>query len=502
MPVSSIQDAAVRLQTIVSLASSGDFTAAVAAAETITDKSIAAHAWRLLSESNANLQRFDLALSCIETALQHDPESLALRVQRALLLDSQGASAASLTEFETLALQNPDVPQLLVHLARALAFADRAAEAETRLEAALDRWPVDPALHSQLAQLRWQRGAAQDSTARLERAIERHPHEVPLRLVAANLLRNGGAAARALGLLEQGLALAPDSVALLTSIGVLLEDLDRVDEALPMLRAALARAADSAVALRNLIPALLRSGAPDEALRISERLARQSPDDQQIIAYRATALRLLGDPRYQRLHDYARLVREYRLQPPREFAGIDEFNAAFARELATLHRSAQRPLEQSLRGGSQTERNLPRGNAVIAAFFAMIDAPIRDYVEKLQDAERDHPVDRRKRPDYRIAGSWSVQLRPGGFHLNHVHPQGWLSSAYYVELPQVAEEGAHAGWLKFGQPVMPIADCPPDHFVRPEPGLLVLFPSYLWHGTVPFEQGGRRLTAAFDVLPV
>jgi len=37
--------------------------------------------------------------------------------------------------------------------------------------------------------------------------------------------------------------------------------------------------------------------------------------------------------------------------------------------------------------------------------------------------------------------------------------------------------------------------------VKPKPGMLVLFPSYFWHGTVPFEDGGRRLTAAFDVVP-
>jgi hypothetical protein len=48
---------------------------------------------------------------------------------------------------------------------------------------------------------------------------------------------------------------------------------------------------------------------------------------------------------------------------------------------------------------------------------------------------------------------------------------------------------------------MPLAACPADHFIRPQPGMLVLFPSYLWHGTVPFETGGRRLTAAFDVVP-
>jgi hypothetical protein len=82
-----------------------------------------------------------------------------------------------------------------------------------------------------------------------------------------------------------------------------------------------------------------------------------------------------------------------------------------------------------------------------------------------------------------------------------VHPQGWLSSAYYVELPDIVDDDSRAGWLKFGEPNMPIADCPPDHYVKPAAGLLVLFPSYVWHGTVPFTEGGRRLTAAFDVVP-
>jgi hypothetical protein len=37
--------------------------------------------------------------------------------------------------------------------------------------------------------------------------------------------------------------------------------------------------------------------------------------------------------------------------------------------------------------------------------------------------------------------------------------------------------------------------------VRPEPGLLILFPSYFYHGTVPFEDHRHRTTIAFDVVP-
>ena len=352
-------------------------------------------------------------------------------------MEQQEQHAESLAELAALAGTTQATPQLLVHLARALDFAGRAAEAESRLEEALLRWPTDVPLHIQLTQLRWQRGAGEFSTRSIERAIEQFPRELGLRLVAADQLRNAGYLHKALGLLEGGLALAPDSAAFLTSMGVMLDALDRPAEALPFLTAAVARHPASVSARRNLAATLLRVGRAADALPLIDELAAGTPDDQQLIAFRATALRLLGDPGYGKLCDYARLVRAYPLRAPEEFADIEQFNSAFAAELLRLHRASERPLAQSLRGGTQTDRNLPARNPVIANFFAMIDAPIRDYIAQLQPG-MDHPTDRRKSSGYRIAGSWSVQLAPGGFHTNHVHPQGWLSSAYYVELPEVA----------------------------------------------------------------
>jgi hypothetical protein len=99
-------------------------------------------------------------------------------------------------------------------------------------------------------------------------------------------------------------------------------------------------------------------------------------------------------------------------------------------------------------------------------------------------------------------GAWSVRLRPHGFHADHVHSQGWLSSACYLSLPPAVEGPERQGWLKFGQPGV-ATDPPlgPEHFVKPEPGLLALFPSYMWHGTVPFGGTEPRLTIAFDLVP-
>jgi tetratricopeptide (TPR) repeat protein len=406
----------------------------------------------------------------------------------------------ALAALEAFAAEPHDSPELLVHVARGLLVANRATQAEALLVAGLERFPGHAPLHVVLAELRWQRGDGAASTAVLERAIEQHPREMQLRLVAADLLRNMGEAPRALELLQAGLARAPDSAAFLTSIGVVLEGLDRPGEALPYLRAAIPRAQNPAQARRNLVPALLRTGAAAEGLEICDALANVAPDDQMLIAYRSTALRLSGDARHAALCDYARLVRTYRLQPPARYADLAEINARFALELQSLHQESRRPLAQSLRGGTQTQRDLPTDNLLVADFFAMIDAPVRDYIARLQGAP-DHPVDRRRRASYRISGSWSVRLEPGGFHIDHVHPQGWLSSAYYVSLPPVADEVSRAAWLKFGEPGVRVG-LPPEHFVKPEAGMLVLFPSFFWHGTVPFDRGGGRLTAAFDVLPV
>jgi tetratricopeptide (TPR) repeat protein len=493
------------LQLVVSLANSGRLDEAAVAARSVRDTTMSRDAWVAIASANANLQRFGAALDAIGFALERDQNSRPLRLQRALLLERAGRAGESLDELERLAREAEDSPGLLAHLCRALQHAGRMTEAQSRVAAALARWPVDVALLRLSAELAWAAGAGADCVARIERAIAEHPAELQLRLVAADILRAAGDAARGLALVEEAARRAPGVPAFETSIGVLLGELGRARAALPWLRSAIARLPDSVQMRRNLLPVLLRAGEHREALALAEALLPTAPDDQQLIAYQAAALRLTGDARYAPLQDYPRLVRIFRPAAPAGFADMSQFNAALARELGRLHGGTQRPLAQSIRTGTQTGRNLPADDAeypAVAAFLAMLAAPIDDYVAGLGVVAA-HPTDRRRRERWRLAGSWSVQLKPGGFHTNHVHPQGWISSAYYVELPEAdsMEPDARAGWLKFGELAPAVAEATADHFVEPEPGMLVLFPSFFWHGTVPFTRGERRLTAAFDVVP-
>jgi uncharacterized protein (TIGR02466 family) len=226
------------------------------------------------------------------------------------------------------------------------------------------------------------------------------------------------------------------------------------------------------------------------------------PDNQSLIGWAATAARALGDPLYHQLYDYERMVGVFDIETPPAWPSLEAYLADLATSLRRMHPFVRHPFHQSLRQGSQTLQPLAGSNdPAIAAFFEAIDKPIRQYMEGLGRGLE--PLRRRNTGRYRIVSAWSVLLKPGGFHKDHFHPEGWLSSAFYVETPDQALQGeGHDGWIRFGRPPTP-TNPPLDagHRVKPKPGRLVLFPSYMWHGTEPFWTDESRMTIAFDVAP-
>jgi uncharacterized protein (TIGR02466 family) len=197
------------------------------------------------------------------------------------------------------------------------------------------------------------------------------------------------------------------------------------------------------------------------------------------------------------------LIGVYELPVPEGFKTLEEFNSAFMATLNGLHDSEQQPLGQSLRGGTQTRRNLATLNdPVVHAYLKALRVPVAEHLERL-GKHSDNPCSARNTGSFAINDCWSVTLDRAGFHESHVHPEGWLSSAYYVSVPKTTDPDKRAGWLKFGEPPFKLST-PQDalHWVEPRPGLLALFPSYLWHSTQPVAEGGTRVTAPFDVMPV
>jgi len=316
----------------------------------------------------------------------------------------------------------------------------------------------------------------------------------------ADLLRRADFRREAETVLREGLAREPKSALLQSALGTLLDEMDRTAEGLPMLQRAAAVSPPASSVHGNLIAALLRLGRSDESMREIAPLRQLQPLNGEWIAYESMALRQLGDARYHELCDYDLMVQPFDLEVPAGYTNIAAFNEALRDSLMRLHVLETHPLDQSLRGGSQTTRSLLTiDDPVIKQYLKALEAPIDAYVSTMQ--KPDHPWSGRRTGKFRLSGCWSVKLKPNGYHINHLHPEGWISSAYYVSLPDVTRSGeGQEGWIKFGEPRWPTPGCTVEKIIQPKEGRLVLFPSYMWHGTIPFSSG-ERITAPFDVVP-
>lgn len=454
-------------------------------------------AWDVLANILRSQDKFEDALAAADQALALRPQARRARLHRGQVLAKLGRNDEALGEYEALSGAGVNAPGL--HLARGVALLNltRAEAAEQCFADGVRRWPGDAALQSALANVRWMRGAGEGFTRDYEAAVAQAPDDIALRIGCADLARRAGFGVKAESLLREGLARAPQSVALLSSLGVMLDELDRTEEGLPALQRALAQAPHVPDIAANYVCALLRLGRGEEALREIAPARQAQPLNQAWICYESMALRQLGDPRYHELCDYELMVRPFDLSPPAGFRTIEDFNAALREALVQLHVLEAHPLDQSLRNGSQTTRSLLYvADPAIQAYLKALDEPIRAYMDLMRDP--DHPWSGRKTGAYRLSGAWSVRLKPGGFHINHLHPEGWISSAYYVQTPESAQ--GQEGWIKFGEPRWPTPGCGVEKVVQPKPGRLVLFPSYMWHGTIPFS-AGERMTAPFDAVP-
>jgi Flp pilus assembly protein TadD len=392
--------------------------------------------------------------------------------------------------------------ELAFNRGRTLSLLYRLEEAEREFAAAVALRPGDIEAQVNLARLRYMRADpafARDFVA----MAAAQPGNLPLQTELARVFRGAGRFDEAERQLRKALTahgLAPPLHALLAQ---LLQETGRLAEAEHEALLAATAMPDDAEVIETLVAILLARGRAHDALPyLAARRARE-PLVQSWIAYEATAARLLGREYYRELYDYDRLVRSYMLESPPGWSSMAELNDALGAALTARHRFASHPLDQSLRRGSQTTRNLiAESDAAIRAVLQAFQAPIADYVRALGHAPH-HPLSARNVGGAVITGAWSVRLHREGFHVNHLHPQGWISSAYYVDVPgEVQDTALRSGWLKFGETRFPVPGVTAERYLQPLPGRLVLFPSYMWHGTTPIHGGQPRLTIAFDALPL
>jgi tetratricopeptide (TPR) repeat protein len=277
----------------------------------------------------------------------------------------------------------------------------------------------------------------------------------------------------------------------------------RAREALAIFDSVLSRPGATTGIFSAAASAALLTGDPQRAEFLCQSGLRLAPFDQTCLALLGTSWRFKGDERDEELNGYDSLIRVFDLEPPDGFSSMESFNAELGAYLERLHPKTDAYLDQSLLGGTQTEGMLfGAGHDLVEKIRARIEQAIASYIADLKP-DANHPFFARHSRDFGYAGAWSSLMRACGFHTNHLHPEGWISSCYYVTVPPETDNPqTRNGWIKFGEPSLELPlDNPIRRAVQPLPGRLVLFPSYTWHGTAPLQANSARTTIAFDVIP-
>ena len=459
----------------------------------------AAATWPLQADLLKQLGRLDEALALRFAQVKARPTSSVSEHNLAALLGDMHRHVEAEAAVRRAFAKGGDAPETWLVLARSLAGQEKGDGAEQAYRQAVSRRPTHVEALRELAQLIWMRTAdATRALAPVREALDRAPGDSGVRCL--------------LGLLMDYTGSTPREV-----WSALVEGEARRDPALDLAAASAALSFDRDLALDHALAAAAAApGHPFVALKLAEiRLARgeldqaavllagtdEPAEDQNWLSLKATLERLSGASEGPALNDYEAFVQGQVIDTPEGWSDLITYLDDLAAALRRLHTFQTHPVGQSLRHGTQTHVDLRASeDPAIRAFFSAIDGPIGRYLERLGNG--DDPLRRRNTGAYRIAGCWSVQLVPGGYHAPHVHPEGWLSSACYIDLPTAVEAGGREGWIGFGAPPFVCATpTPPEHYEKPEPGKLVLFPSYMWHGTVPFSGEETRLTIAFDVVP-
>jgi uncharacterized protein (TIGR02466 family) len=358
--------------------------------------------------------------------------------------------------------------------------------------------------HEILNDVLWTGGRTAGHLGSYRLAIQSHPSDTELKRALATQLIRLREHEEARAVLRQMAELQPQSPQPELLAARLEMDVGDLEHALRRVRRATHLAPQDPEPAGLEAELLLRLGQPSAALTVLERAVQLHPLDQDLLGRLALTLRRLDDARYRWLCDYDRMTAVVPIVPP-DGETLEAYCARLAVVLRQLHSGSVHPLHQTLRHGTQTVGQLLTRKDMgpeVAALSSALSVAVRNFIQSLP-TDAAHPFFGRNTGRARFSGSWSARLSAGGHHTHHIHPQGWISSAFYVALPEdVGDPSAKDGWLSFGQSDL-VGDPldVPDRYVRPQVGHLVLFPSYVWHGTNPFVRGQERLTVAFDAVP-
>ncbi|MEE9318218.1 MAG: tetratricopeptide repeat protein [Rhodospirillales bacterium] len=473
------------------------------------------------------LGRLDDAVQSHQKALVLNPDYAEAHYNLGNALRQLGRLEDAAASYKKAIELKPDFAEALNNLGSVLHDREKLDEAEQCFHLSLEQNPDSTEALVNLGNTLLKLARRDEAVATYEKALSIKPDFAKAYNCLGNALKELGRMDDAVASYEKALSIDPDDAEAHINLGSVLHSLERLEEAAGSFRRALdlePASTDTLVKLGNVLrdvgfnrlnaPEVGGDGAGpgameapwDEALGCADQVLSRDPANTAALGLKSAAL--IGLDRHQdweRLSGFEHLMQLQTMTAPDGYADLKAFNEALLKHCFDEPTLIDQRYEQSLSGGKRVYNlhNLTR-NRLFHPLLAFMDDAIERY-------RADHPVDSShpfltRSPERCEKDVWGSILEGEGYLRSHNHPEGWLSGVYYGKLPDVIEtpDEGHEGWIEFGRPPNYGAnpDEPDFHLLQPKEGLLVLWPSYYFHRTVPFESPGIRFSIAVDIIPL
>lgn len=445
-----------------------------------------------------------------------------------IALDGQQKFGEAIEQYRKALSIQPNMPDLHFNLGIALANVGRLEEASDSYRKAIQLQPRFFEAYGNLGTILQRQGLLEEATACYRKGLSINPQDARGYFNLGTALRDQGKLDEAIASYRQAIKLFPNYADAICNLGETLRDQGHMDEAVKCYQQTLALNPNHPNANYDMAEFLYLAKHYNEAI---PHFARSQLDDwQERSLYCLYKAERFDDFKRQLDHIVsttqhtapflATLSTHYALNfgtpDPYNFCknGLDfvfhtaipelKGDSALLKSLLSDINNTEiaERVQGMLHNGKQSAGNLfKRPEASFRTLGELVKRAFTQYKDKFAGADCELILSFPEELEF--TSSWYVKMRQGGHLDSHIHEIGWISGAVYLAMPtrkSSPEEGAFEYGTHGDQYPQKHTNFPVAHVV-PEVGDIVLFPSSLFHRTIPFSSDEERICIAFDLKP-
>ena len=464
-----------------------------------------------------------------KSLISKHPDTFILHHVLSLALDGQQKYAEAVASYRNALKLQPNTPDLLFNLGIALSNLNRFDEAETAYRQAIRLNPNFFEAYGNLGTVLQRQGKLGEAITCYQHGLKINPQDARGYFNLGTALRDEGLLDDAVASYQQAIRLFPNYTDAYNNLGETLRDRGDMDDAVRNYQVALTLNPNHPGANYNMGEFLYLAQRFDEAVAYFER---SQLDDWQARSMYCLYKAERFDDFKTNLDEIVRTTRHtapfmatlathyainFGVEDPYNFCknGFDfvyqnsipelaEPNSPLLRQL--LHDIEHTDIAERVQGmlynGKQSAGNLfKRPEPSFRRLGELVKQEFVNYKNRFADG--DCELIRSFPKELEFTSSWYVRIRRGGYVDRHIHEVGWISGAVYLALPTDKKDPTE-GCFEYGthgDNYPKKHDNFPVGIATPKVGDIVLFPSSLFHRTIPFSSDEIRICIAFDLKP-